>query len=92
MKENTIIDLPTGLATFYMDTTEPRTPGILRNKNFVNQVGIQITCEIMGAILSRKVGGGSQILSWVMRKLVYLAVLAQCLPNNLTKLELLKKD
>ena len=25
--ENTIIDLPTGVVTFYMDTHEPRTPG-----------------------------------------------------------------
>ena len=28
MSENTIIDLPTGVVTFYMDTNEPRTPGI----------------------------------------------------------------
>ena len=28
MTENTIIDLPTGVVTFYMDTNEPRTPGI----------------------------------------------------------------
>ena len=28
--ENTIIDLPTGVVTFYMDTHEPRTPGVYR--------------------------------------------------------------
>jgi len=28
MSENTIIDLPTGVVTFYMDTHEPRTPGL----------------------------------------------------------------
>ncbi|KAK3092485.1 hypothetical protein FSP39_003456 [Pinctada imbricata] len=28
MSENTIIDLPTGVETFYMDTHEPRTPAI----------------------------------------------------------------
>lgn len=27
MSENTIIDLPTGVVTFYMDVHEPRTPG-----------------------------------------------------------------
>lgn len=28
MSEHTIIDLPTGVVSFYMDTHEPRTPGI----------------------------------------------------------------
>ena len=28
MNENTIMDLPTGIETFYMDTNEPRMPGI----------------------------------------------------------------
>lgn len=28
MSENTIIDLPTGVVTFYMDIHEPRTPGM----------------------------------------------------------------
>lgn len=27
LTENAIIDLPTGVVTFYMDTNEPRTPG-----------------------------------------------------------------
>lgn len=27
MSENAIIDLPTGVVTFYMDVNEPRTPG-----------------------------------------------------------------
>lgn len=27
VNENTIIDLPTGVATFYMDIIEPRVPG-----------------------------------------------------------------
>ena len=27
MNENTIMDLPTGIVTFYMDTNEPRMPG-----------------------------------------------------------------
>ncbi len=27
MTENAIIDLPTGVVAFYMDTNEPRTPG-----------------------------------------------------------------
>jgi Bardet-Biedl syndrome 1 protein len=27
MTENAIIDLPTGVVTFYMDTNEPHTPG-----------------------------------------------------------------
>ena len=34
MTENTIIDLPTGVVTFYMDTNEPRTPGINLILNF----------------------------------------------------------
>ena len=28
MTENTIIDLPTGVATFFMDQNEPRTPAV----------------------------------------------------------------
>lgn len=28
MTENTIIDLPTGVVTFHMDTNEPRIPAI----------------------------------------------------------------
>ncbi|KAK3862136.1 hypothetical protein Pcinc_031975 [Petrolisthes cinctipes] len=28
MSENTLIDLPTGVITFHMDTTEPRVPGL----------------------------------------------------------------
>ena len=28
MSENAIVDLPTGVVTFYMDLNEPRTPGI----------------------------------------------------------------
>ena len=28
MNENTIMDLPTGIVTFYMDTNEPRMPGM----------------------------------------------------------------
>ena len=27
MSENTIIELPTGVSTFFMDTNEPRVPG-----------------------------------------------------------------
>lgn len=27
MSEHAIMDLPTGVVTFYMDTLEPRTPG-----------------------------------------------------------------
>ena len=29
MNENTIMDLATGIVTFYMDTNEPRMPGRL---------------------------------------------------------------
>jgi Bardet-Biedl syndrome 1 protein len=29
MSENAIIDLPTGVVTFYMDVNEPRTPGMI---------------------------------------------------------------
>ena len=28
MSENTLLDLPTGVVTFHMDTTEPRVPAI----------------------------------------------------------------
>ena len=35
MTENTIIDLPTGVVTFYMDTHEPRTPGKFINIFFL---------------------------------------------------------
>lgn len=34
MSENTIIDLPTGVVTFFMDTNEPRTPGMNNFKNY----------------------------------------------------------
>ena len=36
MNENTIMDLPTGIVTFYMDTNEPRMPGrlVITNESF----------------------------------------------------------
>lgn len=34
VNENTIIDLPTGVATFYMDTIEPRVPGMFHDSAF----------------------------------------------------------
>jgi len=35
MTEKEILDLPTGVVSFYMDTVDPRTPGILQCFSFV---------------------------------------------------------
>jgi len=34
MTEKEILDLPTGVVSFYMDTVDPRTPGILSSFRF----------------------------------------------------------
>jgi len=35
MTEKEILDLPTGVVSFYMDTVDPRTPGIISCFNYI---------------------------------------------------------
>jgi len=45
MSEKEILDLPTGVVSFYMDTVDPRTPGILHYFGFVISAYALFSCS-----------------------------------------------